>query len=174
MASRSAVVRSTHPSGSCVRLALCLVLSSELVAVFRFVQNGPCASVTILLGAASTHNGLGRSRDDSWERRRSILRFDSAPHSHQGSIIPAKASCIAYYTYYILLRIIFRIILASCELKPWQFLLGFRRFGQRSAKFPPITVSRHGGSVADDTDAACCRKHDAGCVTFHNRRRLGG
>ena len=28
----------------------------------------------------------------------------------QGRTIPAKASCIAYYTYYILLRIIFRII----------------------------------------------------------------
>ena len=43
-------------------------------------QNGPYASVTILLGAASTHNGLGRSRDDSWERCRSILRFDSSHH----------------------------------------------------------------------------------------------
>ena len=89
MASRSAVVRSTHPSGSCVRLALCLVLSSELVAVFRFVQNGPCASVTILLGAASTHNVLGRSRDDTWERCRFILRFDS---SHHRLCPPSRAS----------------------------------------------------------------------------------
>ena len=45
----------------------------------------------------------------------------------QGVIIhvPAKASCIAYYKYYILLRIMLSINLASCQLKPWRFPRGF-------------------------------------------------
>ena len=72
-------------------------------------------------------------------------RVASRERGSQGSIIPAKASCIAYYTYYILLRIIFRIILASCELKLWRFLLGFRRFGQRRRRprrsRPPAPLS---------------------------------
>ena len=111
MASRSAVVRSTHPSGSCVRLALCLVLSSELVAVFRFVQNGPCASVTILLGAASTHNVLGRSRDDTWERCRFILRFDS---SHHRLCPPSRIAAGVVATFFVVRGSISTFLLNAC------------------------------------------------------------
>ena len=60
-------------------------------------QNGPYASVTILLGAASTHNGLGRSRDDSWERCRFILRFDS---SHHRPCPPSRTSPRALWQFF--------------------------------------------------------------------------
>ena len=109
---------------------------------------------------AHPSNGLNYMKApsrSSKKPRTSLSQTPMTPASpsrfHQGGIIPAKASCIAYYTYYILLRIIFRIILASCQLKPWRFPRGIWAFrpskGQQRSTRSPASPQAGGDARCD-------------------------